>query len=103
MRDPVKAHFEVLDERFRRTGGDDTLERLHTGCRWTEGPAYFPAGRYLVFSDIPNDRILRWDETTGAVGVFRQPAGYANGHTVDRQGRLVSLRAGPAPGDQDRA
>ena len=60
MRDPVKAHFEVLDERFRRTGGDDWLECLHTGCRWTEGPAYFPAGRYVVFSDIPNDRILRW-------------------------------------------
>ena len=78
MREPVKAQFEVLDERFRRTGGDDTLECLYTGCRWTEGPAYFPAGRYLVFSDIPNDRILRWDEATGAVGAFRQPAGYAN-------------------------
>src|SRR5207249_758805 len=94
VRDPVKAHFEVLDERFRRCGGDDWLECLHTGCRWTEGPAYFPAGRYLVFSDIPNDRTLRWDETTGAVGVFRQPAGYANGHTVDRQGRLVSCELG---------
>ena len=75
MPDPVKAHFEVLDERFRSCGGDRWLECLHTGCRWTEGPAYFPAGRYLVFSDIPNDRILRWDEVTGAVGVFRQPAG----------------------------
>src|SRR5690348_6788523 len=94
MPDPVKARFEVLDERFRRCGGDDWLECLYTGCRWTEGPAYFPAGRYVVFSDIPNDRILRWDETTGAVGVFRQPAGYANGHTVDRQGRLVSCEQG---------
>ena len=73
MREPVRARFEVLDERFRRYGGDDWLECLHTGCRWTEGPAYFPAGRYLVFSDIPNDRILRWDEASGAVGVFRQP------------------------------
>ena len=90
MRDSIKAQFEVLDERFRSCGGDGWMERLHTGCRWTEGPAYFPAGRYLVFSDIPNDRILRWDETTGAVGVFRQPAGYANGHTDDRNGRLVS-------------
>jgi gluconolactonase len=70
------------------------MERLHTGCRWTEGPAYFAAGRYLVFSDIPNDRMLRWDETTGAVGVFRQPAGYTNGHTVDRQGRLISCEQG---------
>jgi gluconolactonase len=95
MRETVKAQFEVLDERFRGYRGDRWLECLHTGCRWTEGPAYFPAGRYLVFSDIPNDRILRWDETTSAVGVFRQPAGYANGHTVDRQGRLVSCEQGP--------
>jgi gluconolactonase len=94
MIDTVKAQFEVLDDRFRRCNGDDRMERLHTGCRWTEGPAYFPAGRYLLFSDIPNERILRWDETTGAVGVFRQPSGYANGHTVDRQGRLVSCEHG---------
>ena len=95
MRDSFKARFEVLDDRFRRTGGDDWVECLYTGCRWTEGPAYFPAGRYLVFSDIPNDRILRWDETSNTVGVFRQPAGYSNGHTVDRQGRLVSCEQGP--------
>lgn len=57
-------------------------------------PAYFAAGRYLVFSDIPNERVLRWDEVTGAVGVFRQPSGYANGHTADRQGRLVSCEQG---------
>ncbi|MGE5287908.1 MAG: SMP-30/gluconolactonase/LRE family protein [Micromonosporaceae bacterium] len=94
MNEMFEAHFEVLDERFRVYSGDQWIERLHTGCRWTEGPAYFAAGRYLVFSDIPNDRILRWDETTGAVGVFRQPAGYANGHTVDPQGRLVSCEHG---------
>jgi gluconolactonase len=90
----ITTEFQVLDERFRRLDGDAFLEELHTGCRWTEGPAYFPAGRYLVFSDIPNDRMLRFDETTGAVGVFRSPAGYANGHTVDRQGRLVSCEHG---------
>src|SRR5690348_12168646 len=90
----VRAHFEVLDKRFARCSGDQWLQQLYTGCRWTEGPAYFAAGRYLVFSDIPNDRILRWDETTGAVGVFRSPAGYANGHTLDRQGRLVSCEHG---------
>jgi gluconolactonase len=95
MRESFKAQFEVLDDRFRGTRGDRWVECLYTGCRWTEGPAYFPAGRYLVFSDIPNDRILRWDETTSTVGVFRQPAGYANGHTVDRQGRLVSCEQGP--------
>ena len=94
MVDVIKATFEVLDERFRRCSGDDWIQRLYTGCRWTEGPAYFPAGRYLVFSDIPNDRMLRFDETTGTVGVFRAPAGYANGHTVDRQGRLVSCEHG---------
>jgi gluconolactonase len=94
MTDPVKARFEVLDERFRRYDGDQWIQRLYTGGRWTEGPAYFPAGRYLVFSDIPNNRILRYDETTGAVGVFREPASYANGHTVDRSGRLVSCEHG---------
>ncbi|MGO1056359.1 SMP-30/gluconolactonase/LRE family protein [Crossiella sp. CA198] len=94
MADRVKAVFEVLDERFRRAGGDDYLEVLFDGGRWLEGPAYFPAGRYLVFSDIPNDRMLRWDETTGAVGVFRQPASHSNGHTVDRRGRLVSCEQG---------
>src|SRR4051812_18877163 len=94
MIDRGKSEFEVLGERFRRGKGDEGMGSLPTGCRWTEGPAYFPAGRYLVFSDIPNDRILRWDETTGTVGVFRQPAGYANGHTVDRLGRLVSCEQG---------
>ena len=94
MVERVKARFEVRDERFRRCAGDDWLQRLWSDGRWTEGPAYFPAGRYLTFSDIPNDRMLRWDETTGAVGVFRQPAGYTNGHTVDRAGRLVSCEQG---------
>lgn len=83
--------FEVLDERFRRlVHGNVHLEKLWTGCRWAEGPAWFPAGRYLVWSDIPNDRVLRYDDTDGSVSVFRQPANNANGHTVDREGRLVS-------------
>jgi gluconolactonase len=94
MADTVKTRFQALDERFQRIDGDEWTERLHSGCRWTEGPAWFPAGRYLVFSDIPNDRLLRWDETTGAVGVFRQPSSYANGNTVDRQGRLVTCEQG---------
>ena len=94
MLDGIKTQFEVLDERFRSCQGDERTERLFTGGRWVEGPAYFAAGRYLVFSDIPNDRIMRWDETTGTVGVFRHHAGYANGHTVDRQGRLVSCEQG---------
>jgi gluconolactonase len=66
------------------------VERLATGCRWAEGPAWFGDGRYLLWSDIPNDRILRWDEETGAVSVFRKPSRNANGNTRDRQGRLVT-------------
>jgi gluconolactonase len=92
--DTVETRFERLDHRFRGLHGDRLMRRLHTGCRWTEGPAYFAAGRYLIFSDIPDDKTLRWDETTGAVGVFRQPSGFANGHTVDRQGRLISCEHG---------
>jgi gluconolactonase len=83
--------FETLDPRFAALINPSAgLERLATGCRWAEGPAYFPAGRYLVWSDIPNDRMLRWDESDGSVSEFRSPAGCTNGHTVDRQGRLVS-------------
>ncbi|APW38137.1 gluconolactonase [Rhodoferax koreense] len=83
--------FEVLDPRFRGLVFPNVhVEKLHTGCRWAEGPAWFAAGRYLVWSDIPNDRMLRWDDTDGSVSVFRQPALNTNGHTVDLQGRLVS-------------
>ncbi len=83
--------FEVLDPRFRQLAFPNVhVEKLWTGCRWAEGPAWFAAGRYLVWSDIPNDRMLRWDETDGSVSVFRQPAMNTNGHTVDLQGRLVS-------------
>jgi gluconolactonase len=87
--------YEILDERFRSCFNKNArLDHLYTGCRWAEGPAYFPAGRYLVWSDIPNDRMLRYDEATESVGVFRSPAGYTNGHTVDRLGRLVSCEHG---------
>jgi gluconolactonase len=83
--------FEVLDERFAHLAmGNVHLEQLWNGCRWAEGPAYFAAGRYLIWSDIPNDRILRWDETDGVVSIFRSPANNTNGHTVDLEGRLVS-------------
>ena len=99
----IPTEFEVLDERFADVKGDHRVERLDFGCRWAEGPVYVPAGRYLLVSDIPNDRILRWDEATGAIGVFRQPAGYANGHTLDGEGRLVTLRARQPPGDADGA
>src|SRR5262252_8577787 len=91
----LTSSFEVADPRFRRLALPYIhVEKLYTGCRWAEGPAHFAAGRYLVWSDIPNDRMLRYDETDGSVSVFRHPAGYTNGHTVDRQGRLVSCEHG---------
>jgi gluconolactonase len=66
------------------------VERIATGMRWAEGPVWFGDGRYLLWSDIPNNRIMKWDEQTGAVSVFRQPSNYANGNTRDRQGRLLT-------------
>lgn len=90
----VATEWETFDERFVSCRGDRSLERLHTGGRWNEGPVWVPAGRYLLWSDIPGDRVMRWDETTGAVGVLLQPSGNANGHTLDRDGRLVSCEHG---------
>lgn len=87
--------FDVYEDRFARCFASHArVERLWTGARWLEGPAWFAAGRYLVVSDIPNDRLLRYDETDGSVSVFRQPAGYTNGNTVDPRGRLVSCEHG---------
>ncbi|MBO1076881.1 SMP-30/gluconolactonase/LRE family protein [Roseomonas marmotae] len=89
------SDYEVLDERFARLPNMTAhVHRLYDRCHWAEGPAYFPAGRYLVWSDAPNDRMLRYDETSDAVSVFRQPAHNSNGNTVDRQGRLVTCEHG---------
>ena len=90
----IPADFKLIDERFARLDGDFVVQRLHTGARKSEGPVYFPAGRYLVWSDIPNERLLRWDEASGAVGVFRENTGHANGNTIDRQGRLITCEQG---------
>jgi gluconolactonase len=88
-------YYEVFDKRFGRLFNSNAqVDKLFTGCRWAEGPAYFAAGRYLVWSDIPNDRMLRYDETDSAVSVFRQPAGNSNGNTTDREGRLVTCEHG---------
>jgi gluconolactonase len=67
-----------------------SVERLASGCRWSEGPVWFGDARCVLWSDIPNNRILKWDEETGAVTVFRRPTNNANGNTRDRQGRLVT-------------
>ena len=83
--------FERIDPRFNTCiPGPERIEKLWTGGRWCEGPAWFGAHRTLVWSDIPNNRMLRYDELSGITSVFREPANNSNGHTVDRQGRLVS-------------
>ena len=87
--------IEVIDPSFARyrvfSAG---VERLATGCRWSEGPVWFGDTRALLWSDIPNNRILRYDEETGAVSAFRKPSNFANGNTRDRQGRLVTCEHG---------
>jgi gluconolactonase len=83
--------FVVLDKRFKQLfAGYARVERLWTGARWSEGPAWFAAGRYLVWSDIPNNRMLRYTEPSGEVSVFREPSNNSNGNTVDNQGRLIT-------------
>ena len=87
--------FVVIDERFRHLVlPHAAIERVATGFRFTEGPAYYGDGRYLLFSDIPNDALLRWDEVSSAVVTLRNPAGYPDGNTRDRQGRLVTCELG---------
>jgi gluconolactonase len=83
--------IEVLDPRFAELVlFNARIERIADGCRWAEGPVWFGDGRYLLWSDIPNDRIRRWDEQTGRVDDFRHPSNNANGNTRDNVGRLVS-------------
>ncbi len=94
MTEMIPAEFLSLDERFEGTGGDRFVARAHADGRWLEGPAYHPATRVVLFSDIPNDRVLRYDEITGRTDVFRTPCGFSNGRTVDRQGRFVSCEHG---------
>ena len=83
--------IKILDPGFAKYRvGSSKVERLGTGFRWAEGPVWFGDGRYLLWSDIPNDRILKWEEETGAISVFRKPSHNANGNTRDRQGRLLT-------------
>ena len=83
--------IEIIDKRFAAyTIFNSAVERLWTGARWCEGPAWFGDQRALIWSDIPNDRLMRLDEATGAVSVFRQSSNHGNGNTRDRQGRLVT-------------
>ncbi len=90
--DPAVQSLDASFDKYRLPLA--AIERLSTGHRWCEGPVWFGDGRYLLWSDIPNNRIMRWDEATGQVGEFRKPSNFANGHTRDRQGRLVSCEHG---------
>jgi gluconolactonase len=87
--------IEVLDEKFlalRLLSG--TVEQLATGFYWAEGPQWFGDGRYLLFSDIPNNRILRWDDCSGQLSEFRNPSNHANGLARDHLGRLLACEHG---------
>jgi gluconolactonase len=87
--------IESLDPRFDQYRiFSAAVERLHTGCRWSEGPVWFGDGRHLLWSDIPNNRMLKWEEETGAVSVYRHSTDFPNGNTRDRQGRLVTCEHG---------
>lgn len=89
------SDYDALDPRFARLIiGHAKVERLWTGGRWTEGPVYVPAAKSLLWSDIPNDRLMRFDETDGSVSVFESPCGYQNGHTLDREGRVIACEHG---------
>jgi len=96
--DPVRypdPDIVALDNRFRRyIIGNTSIKRLYTGTLWAEGPAWSGAGRYLVWSDIPNNRQLRWIEDDGRVTVFRNPSGFSNGNTFDLEGRQLSCEHG---------
>src|ERR1700720_2349940 len=83
-------HIEAVDKRFKGSVGTGAVERVASGFRWAEGPAYNAAGRYLIFSDIPNNRMMRLLEDDNHVSVFRYPSFNSNGNTVDREGRLVT-------------
>lgn len=87
-------HYEIRDPRFRDLlVSSAALDELYTGCRWAEGPVWFNDGGYLLFSDIPNERVLRWIEDAGT-SVYRAPSSFINGNTRDREGRLVSCEHG---------
>ena len=83
--------IQTLDPAFNKYRiAQTTVERIARGCRWNEGPVWFGDARCLLWSDIPNNRIMKWDEDSGAVSIFRKPSNNANGNTRDRQGRLLT-------------
>lgn len=89
------SDYEIRDPRFKKLIiGHAKLERLWTGSRWAEGPVYVPSARHLLWSDIPNNRILRFVEDDSSVSVFEAPCGYHNGHALDAEGRVIACEHG---------
>jgi gluconolactonase len=92
--DPIRypdPRIKILDARFTPLVlGNAAIETIASGCRFTEGPVWFGDLRCLLWSDIPNDRMMKWEDETGEVSLFRKPSHYANGNTRDRQGRLIT-------------
>jgi gluconolactonase len=86
--DPLVRVLDPAFNRYRLALAG--VERLGTGFRWSEGPVWFGDGRFLLWSDIPNNRLMRWDEPSGRISVFRGPSNNSNGNTRDRQGRLIT-------------
>lgn len=94
MPNDAPSIYEIYDERFRNLVVlSAALEELYSDCRWAEGPVWFADTGCLIWSDIPNERMLRW-VPGGSVSIFRAPSNFANGNTRDRQGRLVSCEHG---------
>src|ERR1044071_5425980 len=90
--DPAIKSLDPSFDRYRLFNA--SIERLATGMRWAEGPVYFGDARCVLWSDIPNSRIMRWDEVSGATSEYRRPSNYANGTPRGRQGRLVTAEHG---------
>ena len=94
LRSQMPEGYAVNNKRFERyIVPGEKLRKLWTGAVWAEGPVYVAEGDYVLWSDIPNDRLMRWSPKDGA-SVFMKPCGYMNGHTLDRQGRLISCEHG---------
>jgi gluconolactonase len=91
-RDPAVQALDKTFENYRQPLA--AVEMLFTGCRWAEGPVWFGDARCLLWSDIPNNPFLRWDDETGATTIYRKPWNFANGNTRDRQGRLLTCEHG---------
>jgi len=90
--DPAIISVDPRFDKYRQ--GNAAIERLWTGARWAEGPVWFGDGHYLLFSDIPNNRLMRWTEESGEMSVYRQPSNWSNGNTRDKQGRLITCEHG---------